>query len=70
MSMLRKYTTNDKRSCLFTLFFAVQPCLDVLAYWTRNETATPAGMIRLVLLVVLPAAVLFTTRRKKGFFCF
>ena len=52
------------------LLFAAQSCLDVLAYWTRNETATPAGMIRLVLLVVLPAAVLFTTRRKKGFFCF
>ena len=52
------------------LLFTAQSCLDVLAYWTRNETATPAGMIRLVLLVVLPAAVLFTTRRKKGFFCF
>ena len=52
------------------LLFAAQSCLDVLAYWTRNETATPAGMIRLGLLVVLPAAVLFTTRRKKGFFCF
>ena len=52
------------------LLFAAQSCLDVLAYWTRNESATPAGIIRLVLLVALPAAVLLTTRRKKAFFCF
>ena len=52
------------------LLLAAQSCLDVLAYWTRNETATPAGIIRLVLLVALPAAVLLTTRRKKAFFCF
>ena len=58
MSMLRKNTMNDKRSCLFTLFFAVQPCLDVLAYWTRNDSVTPAGIIRLLLLVVLPIVTL------------
>ena len=52
------------------LLFAAQSCLDVLAYWTRNETVTPAGIIRLVLLIVLPAAVFLTTRRKKAFFCF
>ncbi len=70
MSMLRKYTTNDKRSCLFTLFFAVQPCLDVLAYWTRNDSVTPAGIIRLLLLVVLPIVTLIITKQRKSFLLF
>ena len=53
-----------------TLLFAVQPCLDVLAYWTRNENATPAGYIRLAILVVLPMYILLTTKRKKTFLFF
>ena len=63
---------------LITVLFAVQPCLDVLAYWTRNETATPAGYIRLVILVLLPLiSFVFSTDKKKqllfyaaaGIFC-
>lgn len=50
---------------LITLFFAVQPCLDALAYWTRSETATPAGYIRLALLVLVPLIALFRSERKK-----
>ena len=52
------------------LLFAAQSCLDVLAYWTRNESGTPAGYIRLILLVVLPALVFLTTKRKKEFLIF
>ena len=52
------------------LLFAAQSCLDVLAFWTRNESTTPAGVIRLVLLVAIPLAVLFTTGEKKRFFLF
>ena len=50
------------------LLFAAQSCLDVLAYWTRNDSATPAGWIRLALLVVLPLLVLLMTEKKKEFF--
>ena len=50
---------------LIALLFAVQPCLDVLAYWTRNEHATPAGYIRLVLLVLLPIITFALTDQKK-----
>ncbi len=42
---------HDRR--LF-LLFAVQPLLDALAYFCRNEAATPAGWIRLALLLTLP----------------
>ena len=52
------------------LLFAAQSCLDVLAYWTRNESTTPAGVIRLLLLVLIPSLVLFTSRQKKRFFLF
>ena len=71
MKMLTETNDRIRRPGFWLmLLLAAQSCLDVLAYWTRNETATPAGIIRLVLLVALPAAVLLTTRRKKAFFCF
>ncbi|MBQ9663292.1 MAG: O-antigen ligase family protein [Oscillospiraceae bacterium] len=57
-------------SLWLTLLFAAQPCLDVLAFFTRNETATPAGYIRLVLLVLLPVLVFFRTKKKKEFLLF
>lgn len=53
-----------------TLLLAVQPCLDALAYWTRDETATPAGYIRLGLLLMIPLIVLLRTKQKKGFLLF
>ena len=65
---------NEKRAqvpaLLLTLLFAVQPCLDVLAYWTRNDRVTPAGIIRLVIMVLLPLAVFILTDRKKAFLGF
>ena len=64
-----KRTVMEKNHMLL-LLFAVQPCLDILAYWTRNENATPAGYIRLVLLVLIPLLVLIRTERKKSFFFF
>ena len=52
------------------LLFSVQPCLDVLAFWTKNDSATPAGYIRLVLLILVPVLVFFLTNRKKKFVLF
>ena len=50
---------------LITILFAVQPCLDVLAFWTKNDTATPAGYIRLVILVLLPLISFVVSGEKK-----
>lgn len=55
---------------LIALLFAVQPCLDVLAYWTRNEHATPAGYIRLVLLVLIPVVTFVLSDQKKRLLAF
>ncbi|MBR4473213.1 MAG: O-antigen ligase family protein [Oscillospiraceae bacterium] len=55
---------------LLTLLFALQPCLDALAYWTRNDRVTPAGLIRLGIMVLLPIVVFLMTDRKKAFFGF
>lgn len=53
-----------------TFLFAAQPVLDVLAFFNRNQTATVAGYIRLVILVLLPILVLFCTKEKKRFLIF
>ena len=53
-----------------TLLFASQPALDALAFWTRNDVATPAGYIRLAILILLPACVLLSTKEKKRFLLF
>jgi hypothetical protein len=62
---------KERKSCLrehwLTLLIAVQPLLDVLAYFCQNDTATVAGYIRLAILVALPVYVLWT-RRSMGFF--
>ena len=50
-----------------TLLIAVQPLLDVLAFWTANETATVAGYIRLLILLALPLWLLFQLKNKKSF---
>ena len=67
-----RFATNNSgfQKRLITLLFAVQPCLDVLAYWTRNENATPAGYIRLVLLVLIPAVTFFLSDQKKRLLLF
>lgn len=60
----------ERSGVLLTLLFALQPCLDALAYWTRNDRVTPAGIIRLGIMVLLPLAVFIVTDRKKAFFAF
>ena len=50
-----------------TLLLALQPLLDVLAFWTANETATVAGYIRLLILIALPLWLLFHLKNKKRF---
>ena len=68
--MLQTFFSDKRRTWLITLFFAVQPCLDVLAFWTRNDSVTPAGIIRLLLFVILPVITLIVTDHKKSFFLF
>lgn len=50
-----------------TLLIALQPLLDVLAFWTANETATIAGYIRLLILLALPLWLLLHLKEKKRF---
>ena len=64
-----KYMKNRYGLWLMILF-AAQPALDVLAFFTRNQTATPAGFIRLAILVMLPVLVFFYTKEKKRFLLF
>ena len=54
----------------FMVLFAVQPILDVIAFFNRNRTATAAGYIRLGILVLLPILVLLRTKHKKRFLQF
>ena len=44
------------------LFLAVQPPLDVLAFWSQSEKGTVAGLIRLAMMVVLAFYVLLKKR--------
>lgn len=47
------------------LLFAVQPVLDALAYFTANERVTPAGYLRLAILILLPVCTLIAVPEKK-----
>lgn len=67
---LKNERTEKLTGTVLTALFALQPCLDVLAYWTRNDRVTPAGIIRLGIMVLLPLAVLILTDRKKAFLTF
>lgn len=52
------------------LLIALQPLLDTLAFWTQNERGTVAGVIRLIIMLVLPIVLLISLRgerRKKLF---
>ncbi len=51
---------------LFCLI-ALQPILDVIAYFNQNDVATVAGYIRLVILLIFPIYLLFTLKEKKRF---
>ncbi|MCR5090272.1 MAG: O-antigen ligase family protein [Oscillospiraceae bacterium] len=59
-----------KNGLWLTLLFASQPLLDVLAYWTQNERATPAGYIRLAVMLLLPLVLFVKTERKREFSLF
>lgn len=50
-----------------TVLIAMQPVLDILAYWTRSDEGTAAGWIRLAIMVILPLHLLLTLREKKRF---
>lgn len=53
------------RAHWLTLLIVAQPLLDILAYWTRSESGTAAGAIRLVIMLALPLHLLFTLKDKK-----
>ncbi len=50
-----------------TALIALQPLLDILAYWTRSDAGTAAGWIRLALMIILPLHLLLTLKEKKRF---
>ena len=50
-----------------TILIAVQPLLDILAYWTRSPDGTAAGMLRLAIMLILPLHLLITLKDKKRF---
>ena len=35
-----------------TMLIVLQPLLDILAFWTKNERGTAAGAIRLIIMLV------------------
>lgn len=55
----------------FFLLIILQPILDIIAYFQYdNIIGSFAGYSRLLIMVLLPIYVLFTTKKKKGFLLF
>ena len=50
-----------------TVLIAIQPVLDILAYWTRSPDGTTAGMLRLAVMLILPLHLLITLKKKGRF---
>ena len=50
-----------------TVLIAMQPVLDILAYWTRSPDGTAAGMLRLAIMLILPLHLLITLKKKGRF---
>lgn len=48
-----------------TMLIVLQPLLDIVAYWTRNERGTVAGLIRLVIMLAMPLHLIITSRERK-----
>ena len=48
-----------------TMLVALQPLLDALAFWVQNERYTMAGMIRLIIMLILPIVLLIKLKGKK-----
>ncbi len=62
-----------------TVLIAMQPVLDIIAYWRADAVATEAGYIRLAIMLLLPLSLLIAVKNKKrfilpfavmGLFCF
>ncbi len=66
MSNTNRISDFLKKNWLF-LLIAVQPLLDVLAFWTQSESGTAAGMIRLACMAGLCIYVLLR-KPSAGFF--
>jgi len=47
------------------LLIAAQPLLDCLAYWTRSEEGTAAGVIRLAIMLAMPLHLVITRKYRK-----
>jgi len=47
------------------IIVAMQPVLDIIAYWTKNPDGTIAGTIRLAIMLLLPLYLLFSIKNKK-----
>ena len=60
---IRAYVQNH----WLMLLIVLQPVLDILAYWTKNPEGTMAGVIRLLIMVLLPLYLLFALKEKKRF---
>lgn len=63
---------SRKISCLdfiknhyILLIIAIQPVLDIIAYWTKNPDGTIAGTIRLAIMLLLPLYLLFSLKDKR-----
>lgn len=60
-----------KEQQIFFALVLLQPILDVIAYFQYNNViGSIAGYSRLLIMLVLPIYVFFTTKKKKSFFCF
>lgn len=46
---------------------AIQPVLDIIAYWRADAVATEAGYIRLIIMLLLPLSLLLSVENKKRF---
>ena len=69
--MSENYRINSMRNYIqnhwLMLLIILQPVLDILAYWTKNPEGTMAGVIRLLIMLLLPLYLLFTLKEKKNF---
>lgn len=60
--MLERFKKN-----WITVLIAMQPVLDIIAYWRADAVATEAGYIRLALMLLLPLGLLISVKDKKRF---
>lgn len=66
MQALGRIKKNFAEYWLLYLIVA-QPLLDILAYWQQNSVGTAAGLIRMLVLIILPIYILCTTKKRRSF---